>query len=162
MNFLKQTLTPTQVSNNNRSQHVDRIENVLRQYLKVYLAWRKFLRPNDWDNALDNALVKFPKPNCRYMTEYESNPSVWVIEDSEFNIQWVIYSDILRKSAFKGTSVEIIGQIKTEYDAIKICQNFADFVKPYLTIDTKFTILETKTQVAFLLQSLYLNLLKIF
>lgn len=48
------------------------------------------------------------RPSCHGISDYESNPQVWVI-DGDCGIWFVIYSDARRKNAYKGTSVEIGG-----------------------------------------------------
>lgn len=47
---------------------------------------------------------KLPKPNGR--TTYESNPGIWVFNDST-GITFFVFSDAHRKNAFKGTSIEM-------------------------------------------------------
>lgn len=45
-----------------------------------------------------------------HMKEYESNPGVWILKDSENpDFMIIIYTDVHRKNAFKGTSIEVIG-----------------------------------------------------
>lgn len=41
--------------------------------------------------------------------DYESNPGVWILSDSDSDLKYIIYSDVHRKNAYKGTAIEIIG-----------------------------------------------------
>lgn len=41
-----------------------------------------------------------------HMKDYESNPGVWILDDTETGNYVMLYSDCHRKNAFKGTAVE--------------------------------------------------------
>lgn len=60
------------------------------------------LIPATWSK---DHLLKLGKHN-NSIPEFESNPQVWLYESD--NMYLIIYSDCLRKNAFKGTSAEII------------------------------------------------------
>lgn len=40
------------------------------------------------------------------MPEFESNPGVWILDDTETGEFIMVFSDSYRKNAFKGTSIE--------------------------------------------------------
>jgi len=48
----------------------------------------------------------FGKPNC-HMQNYEGSPGAWIFHDTEYKIRWLTFSDAIRKSCFKGTSIEL-------------------------------------------------------
>ena len=58
--------------------------------------------PSTWS---EEHLLKLGKPHNN-IPDFESNPHVWLYESE--NIILIIYSDCLKKNAFKGTSAEII------------------------------------------------------
>lgn len=55
----------------------------------------------------EGSVANFGKPNVR-MIGYESTPGVWLFDDTESGIIWMIYSDCHKKNHFKGTSYEVI------------------------------------------------------
>ncbi len=75
------------------------IEIVLLSFSKSYF---KKKIPATWNKE---HLLKLGKPNNN-IPDFESNPHVWLYESE--NIILIIYSDCLKKNAFKGTSAEII------------------------------------------------------
>lgn len=42
------------------------------------------------------------------MKGYESNPGIWIFDDSINNIKWLMFSDCHRKNRYRGTSYELI------------------------------------------------------
>lgn len=48
----------------------------------------------------------FGTPNCN-MKGYESYPGAWVFYDIEYDVDWLVFSDGIRKGCFKGTSYEV-------------------------------------------------------
>lgn len=48
-----------------------------------------------------------PKPNCS-VPVLESSPHLWHFKDSETEVEFLMFSDGLRKNHFKGTSVEVL------------------------------------------------------
>lgn len=72
------------------------------------------LIPATWSK---DHLLKLGKHN-NSIPEFESNPQVWLYESE--NMYLIIYSDILRKNAYKGTSAEIIFKTNiSEKEALK-------------------------------------------
>lgn len=55
----------------------------------------------------EGSVANFGKPNVR-LIGYESTPGVWVFDDTETGITWMIYSDCHKKNCYKGTSYEVI------------------------------------------------------
>ncbi len=71
-------------------------------------------------------LLKLGKNN-NSIPEFESNPQVWLYESD--NMYLIIYSDILRKNAFKGTSAEIIlKKALSEKEALKEFEEWSNEV----------------------------------
>lgn len=48
-----------------------------------------------------------PKPNCS-VPALESSPHLWHFKDSETEVEFLVFSDGLRKNHFKGTTVEVL------------------------------------------------------
>lgn len=55
----------------------------------------------------EGSVANFGKPNAR-MIGYESTPGVWVFDDTNTGIIWVIYSDCHKKNHYKGTTHEVV------------------------------------------------------
>lgn len=70
-----------------------------------------------------------PKPNCS-MPALESSPHIWHFKDTETEIEFVLYSDGLRKNHYKGTSVEVLYN-ENEYhkDDIKLARAYRNLLK---------------------------------
>jgi len=77
-----------------------------------------------------DVLVKqIPTKPLVHMPDFESNPGVWVYEDTETKVVWMIYSDCHKKNAYKGTSFEPIlpPYISTEDVKKSISTFFSNF-----------------------------------
>lgn len=63
------------------------------------------------------------------MPEYESSPGLWIFTDKETGIEFFIWSDVHKKNAFKGTSIEV--KIKpAQYDIFdKLFERFVKFLE---------------------------------
>lgn len=68
------------------------------------IIFKRVIRPFHYCSAY--AVKTLGKPNVT-MRGYESNPGVWVLDDSKSGITWHIWSDGHKKNCFKGTSYEV-------------------------------------------------------
>lgn len=75
----------------------------------IYRHYEKISRTAPLDNMFHvRSLIKsgaLGKPLV-HMAEYESNPGVWILEDTDSDDYVILFSDVHRTNAFKGTSIE--------------------------------------------------------
>lgn len=55
----------------------------------------------------EHTIKKLPKPN-NYIKSLEGCPHVWHFKDIETGIEFLLFSDLLWKSCFKGSSIEVM------------------------------------------------------
>lgn len=62
----------------------------------------RILKLHTWDGlkGLGAPLAKVP--------EFESNPGLWVLDDAPSGIVFMIWSDVFKKNAWKGTAIEVV------------------------------------------------------
>lgn len=71
-----------------------------------------------------------PKPNCS-MPQLESSPHVWHFRDTDTGIEFLMFSDGLRKGHYKGTTVEVVysENVKDDLKLAESYNNLLNFVK---------------------------------
>ena len=62
-----------------------------------------------------SVIKKLPKPNCS-VPSFENSPHLWHFIDTDTEIEFLLYSDGLRKGHYKGTSIEVMthGEFKQD------------------------------------------------
>lgn len=67
-----------------------------------------FKNETDQYRAYGDFVIKQLSKPLIHMPDYESNPGLWVYEDTDTGTTWMIYSDCHKKNAYMGTSFELI------------------------------------------------------
>lgn len=113
---------------NNETLNVNNLNFFERSDLENFLLSNSIYKFNKQITATWNKehLLKLGKPHNN-IPDFESNPHVWLYESE--NMYLIIYSDCLRKNAFKGTGAEIILKNSiSEEDALKEFEEWSNEV----------------------------------
>lgn len=113
---------------NNETLNVNNLNFFERSDLEKFLLSNSIYEFNKQITATWNKehLLILGKPNNN-IPDFESNPHVWLYESE--NMYLIIYSDCLRKNAFKGTGAEIILKNSiSEEDALKEFEEWSNEV----------------------------------
>lgn len=87
----------------------------------------------------EGSVANFGKPNVR-LVGYESTPGVWIFDDTETGITWMVYSDCHKKKHYKGTSYEVIlPAMTTDEDLVRSLTKLFK-LKGISVIDEQFVI----------------------
>lgn len=78
----------------------------IKEFPKFTKWYRKYVAGSHFSIYGFDKVTNLGKPNV-IMQKYESRPAVWVFEDTDTGLIWCIYSDGLRKNAYKGTRYEM-------------------------------------------------------
>jgi hypothetical protein len=69
--------------------------------------------------------LRLGKPNAT-LPELESNPGVWIFDDTQSPAVILVFSDCHRKNAFKGTAVEV-----ANYHGVSMPELIRDFLDDF-------------------------------
>jgi hypothetical protein len=114
----------------NISDECESLGNIF--YTSKYSTMRQWWRDKSPVSELDiygsEIALKFGKQNCN-MKGYESYPGAWVFRDTVYAIDWLVFSDGIRRGHYKGTSYELRVAPKISEDDLKkaITKFFAHF-----------------------------------
>jgi hypothetical protein len=82
------------------------IPNLYQQGAVIAKALASFNSGGMWNGSVE-MIKNLGAPLVR-VREYESSPGLWVLDDTESGITFLIWSDGYKKNPWKGTTVEVL------------------------------------------------------